>query len=90
LSSGRFVKLYSPLQAYADETREALDGIPRPGHAGANTAADHVTVLDRALEQFPAEYIESLEILVRADSAGATGGLAEHWPRTRDALLGRL
>ena len=44
----------------------------RPGNAGANTAADHIDVLDRALEQIPAEHIETIEILVRADSAGAT------------------
>jgi hypothetical protein len=50
----------------------------RPGNAAANTAADHVTVLDRALEQIPAEYIERLEILVRADSAGATHELADY------------
>jgi hypothetical protein len=33
--------------------------------------------LDRALEQIPGEQIESLEILVRADSAGATHGLVD-------------
>jgi hypothetical protein len=69
---------FHPLHAYADETREALGAMLRPGNAGANTAADHVTVLDRALEQIPAEQIESLEILVRADSAGATHELADH------------
>ena len=30
---------FHPLQAYADETREALGGLLRPGNAGANTAA---------------------------------------------------
>jgi hypothetical protein len=69
---------FHPLHAYADETREALGALLRPGNAGANTAADHVTVLDRALEQIPAEHIESIEILVRADSAGATHALADH------------
>src|SRR5215216_5245359 len=29
---------FHPLQAYADETREALGGLLRPGNAGANTA----------------------------------------------------
>ncbi|MBV9807104.1 MAG: transposase [Solirubrobacterales bacterium] len=67
---------FHPLQAYGDETREALAGMLRPGNAGANTAAEHVTVLDRALAQIPAEFIESLEILVRADRAGATHELA--------------
>jgi hypothetical protein len=69
---------FHPLQAYADETREALGGLLRPGNAGANTAADHVTVLDRALEQIPTEHIETIEIMVRADSAGATHELADH------------
>jgi hypothetical protein len=69
---------FHPLQAYADETREALGGLLRPGNAGANTAADHVTVLDRALEQIPAEHVEQIEILVRADSAGATHGSVDY------------
>jgi hypothetical protein len=69
---------FYPLQVYADETREALGGLLRPGNAGANTAADHLTVLDRALEQIPADHIETIEILVRADSAGATHALAEY------------
>lgn len=69
---------FHPLIAYADETREALGGLLRPGNAGANTAADHITVLDRALEQIPAQHIEQIEILVRADSAGATHGLIDY------------
>jgi hypothetical protein len=69
---------FHPLHAYADETREALGAMLRPGNAGANTAADHITVLDRALEQIPARYIETIEIHVRADSAGATHALADH------------
>jgi Transposase DDE domain group 1 len=69
---------FHPLVAYADETREALGGLLRPGNAGANTAADHMTVLDRALEQLPSEYIEQIEILVRADSAGATHGVLDY------------
>ena len=69
---------FHPLQVYLDETREALGGLLRPGNAGSNTADDHVAVLDRALAQIPAEYVESLEILVRADSAGATHGLIDY------------
>jgi hypothetical protein len=69
---------FHPLQAYADETREALGALLRPGNAGANTAADHQAVLDRALEQIPAEHIEDIEILVRADTAGATHGLIDY------------
>jgi hypothetical protein len=69
---------FHPLHAYADETREGLAVMLRPGNAGANTADDHKTVLDRALAQIPAEFIEELEILVRADRAGATHELADY------------
>lgn len=69
---------FHPLHAYADETREALASLLRPGNAGANTAVDHITVLDRALEQVPVSSIETVEILVRADSAGATHGLIDY------------
>ena len=69
---------FHPLQVYLDETREALGGLLRPGNAGSNTADDHKTVLDRALAQIPAESLEGLEILVRADSAGATHGLLDY------------
>jgi hypothetical protein len=75
---------FFPLQAYLDETQEALAGLLRPGNAGANTAEDHKTVIDLALEQIPKQYIESIEILVRADSAGATHGLVDY---CRDASL---
>jgi Transposase DDE domain group 1 len=69
---------FHPLQVYLDETREALGGLLRPGNAGSHTADDHKTVIDRALAQIPAEYIETLQILVRADSAGATHGLVDY------------
>jgi len=69
---------FHPLQVYLDETREALGGLLRPGNAGSNTAEDHKTVIDLALAQIPAKYIESIEILVRADSAGATHGLLDY------------
>jgi len=69
---------FHPLMSYADETRETLSGLLRAGNAGSNTAADHRTVLDRALEQIPAKHIEDLQILVRADTAGATHGLTDY------------
>jgi len=72
---------FHPLGAYADETRESLAMLLRPGNAGANTAADHVTVIDRSLAQIPDEHIEAIEILIRADSAGATHGTADHCRR---------
>jgi len=60
---------------------EALAGILRPGNAGSNTAADHLTVLDLSLAQLPqhAQPTPSSlqdqggpQVLIRADSAGAT------------------
>jgi hypothetical protein len=72
---------FHPLGAYGDETREALAMLLRPGNAGANTAADHITVIDRSLAQIPADQVEAIEILIRADSAGATHQTADHCRR---------
>jgi hypothetical protein len=55
--------------------REVLAGILRPGNAGANNAADHLALLDLALEQLPQSALDS-EILARSDSAGASHDLA--------------
>ena len=49
---------FHPLLAYLDETREALAGVLRPGNAGANTAADHIDVVELALEQLPPAVVE--------------------------------
>ena len=62
---------FHPLMAYLDATGEALAGMLRPGNAGSNTAADHVTVLDDALFQLPVDPTET-EVIMRADSAGCT------------------
>jgi hypothetical protein len=62
---------------------EALAGLLRPGNAGSNTAADHVTVLEQALQSLPAAYRPdphdpaAQQILVRSDSAGATHTFAQ-------------
>jgi Transposase DDE domain group 1 len=72
---------FHPLGAYADQTREALGMLLRPGNAGSNTAGDHVTVIDRCLAQIPDAHVETLEILIRTDSAGATHGTADHCRR---------
>jgi hypothetical protein len=42
---------FHPLLCFLDATGEALAGMLRPGNAGSNTAADHVTVVDQALQQ---------------------------------------
>jgi hypothetical protein len=48
----------------------------RAGNAGANTAADHITVLDEALDQLPAA--DRAGVLVRADSGGGTKEFLRH------------
>jgi len=68
---------FHPLLCYEAETQEALAGILRPGNAGANTAADHITVLDAAVEQLP-ERSRRPGLLVRADSGGATHAFLDH------------
>jgi hypothetical protein len=68
---------FHPILAYCDETGEALAAILRPGNAGSNTAADHIAVIEGALAQIPAGLIETIEIVVRADSAGATHELMD-------------
>lgn len=62
---------FHPLLCCEATSGEALAGILRPGNAGANTAADHVAVLERALAQLPEE-AAGRGTLVRCDSAGAT------------------
>src|SRR5437879_8350322 len=65
------------LGAWLDNPSEALAGVLRPGNAGANTAADHIEVLERALAQLPVaprgiDPINGVAMLARADSAGCT------------------
>lgn len=62
---------FHPLLCCEATTGEALAGILRPGNAGANTAADHVALLERALAQLP-DGAAGRGTLVRCDSAGAT------------------
>jgi hypothetical protein len=47
---------YHPMVAFLDNTGEALAGLLRAGNAGANTAADHISVFDAALAQIPDAY----------------------------------
>ena len=46
--------------------------------AGANTAADHIALLDAALAQIPDEYRHGYPVLVRADGAGASKAFLAH------------
>jgi len=71
-----------PLLVFLDETNEALAGMLRPGRAGANTAADHIALLDQALAQLPVKCKADdpeggVDMLARADSAGATHGFVD-------------
>ncbi len=70
---------HHPLWAFADHgsdgTGEPLAVLLRPGNAGSNTAADHITVLREALRQLPGHQSgrrPGRKVLVRIDGAGAT------------------
>jgi hypothetical protein len=76
---------HHPHLAMLAETGEVLAGMFRPGNAGANCAADHVTVLAAAIDQLPdawqaghlagdAPALATHKLLARTDSAGAS-----HW-----------
>lgn len=73
---------HHPLLAFLDRPEiaggEALAGLLRKGNAGSNTADDHITVLDQALDSLPAHWRPDPNnpaapaVVVRSDSAGAT------------------
>ena len=74
---------FHPLLAFVDHGRdgdggggEPLAAVLRPGSANANTAADHITVLDLALVQLP-EQVRA-RVLVRTDSGGGTKAFLQH------------
>ena len=69
---------YHPMLAFCDNTGEFLAGVLRRGNAGANTAIDHIEVLDAALAQVPEAYRYGVPILVRADGAGCTKAFLAH------------
>jgi hypothetical protein len=55
-----------------------VSGRLRPGNSGANTAADHIAVLDQALAQIPDAHRHGTDILIRADSAGSAKAFLAH------------
>ncbi len=77
---------FHPLLAFLDRPDiaggEGLAALLRPGNAGSNTAADHIEVLDLALAGLPARArprpgdLDSVRVLARSDSAGATHAFA--------------
>jgi hypothetical protein len=75
---------YHPLACFLDATGEALAAVLRPGNAGSNTAADHITVLDLALAQIPDHLRHGEDILIRSDSAGASHAFLHHIRALRD------
>ena len=62
-----------PLGAWCGNTTEPLAGMLRPGSAGSNTAADHLTVLDAAITALPPAFRRRL--MVTCDGAGASHDL---------------
>lgn len=79
---------FHPMFCFADRTGEALAGILRAGNAGANTASDHLAVLDTAVGQLPDQIAAghragedpgtvNRQVVVRADSAGCTHGFLD-------------
>ena len=70
---------FHPLCSFIDHgsegTGEPLAFMLRPGNAGSNTAADHITVARDALRQLPFTAQGGRvgrKVLIRTDSAGAT------------------
>jgi hypothetical protein len=75
---------HHPLWSFVDHgptgTGEPLSVLLRPGNAGSNTAADHITVIREALRQLPGHRPGTRpgrKILIRIDSAGCTHELLE-------------
>lgn len=72
---------FHPLASFADHgakgTGEPLAMLLRPGNAGSNTVADHITVTDASLAQLPPGHRTGRAILVRTDTAGGTHGFLD-------------
>jgi Transposase DDE domain group 1 len=70
---------FHPLGAWVDHgqggTGEPVSMLLRPGNAGSNTAADHITVTKLALRQLPSQRVGTRpgrRVLIRADGGGGT------------------
>ncbi|MCP3820230.1 transposase [Streptomyces sp. A3M-1-3] len=65
-----------PLVAFVDHGQagsgEPVAALLRPGNAGSNTAADHITTTRLALAQLPKALRRGRQTLIRTDSAGGT------------------
>jgi len=101
---------FHPLCAFVDHgaegTGESLAVLLRPGNAGSNTAADHITVVKDALRQLPSYRPGTRpgrRVLIRTDAAGCTHDVV-NWltgqrlsyslgftlPENTEALLARI
>jgi hypothetical protein len=71
---------FHPLLAFVDHgaggTGEPLVGMLRPGRAAANSAADHIAVLDAAVAQLPGQLRS--RVLVRGDSGAGVHEFVWH------------
>jgi hypothetical protein len=70
---------FHPLCAFVDHgpdgSGEPLAVMLRPGNAGSNTAADHISVVRDALKQLPGHRVGTRpgrKVLIRTDAAGCT------------------
>lgn len=67
---------HHPLTGFVDHgqggTGEPVAALLRPGNAGSNTAADHITATRLALAQLPKRHRRGRSTLIRTDSAGGT------------------
>lgn len=67
---------HHPLMGFVDHgsggAGEPVAGLLRPGNAGSDTAADHITTAQLALAQLPKKYRRGRQTLIRTDSAGGT------------------
>ncbi|MFC8278435.1 IS1380 family transposase [Streptomyces sp. NPDC057271] len=67
---------HHPLMGFVDHgsggSGEPVAGLLRPGNAGSNTAADHITTAQLALAQLPKKYRRGRQTLIRTDSGGGT------------------
>jgi hypothetical protein len=66
---------FHPILVACDNTGELLVVWLRPGDAGSNTAADHISVLRAAVRQVPAAHRR--RILMRIDGAGASHAVTD-------------
>ncbi|MFE4416002.1 IS1380 family transposase [Streptomyces sp. NPDC056821] len=82
---------HHPLMGFVDHgpggTGEPAAALLRPGNAGSNTAADHITATRLALARLPRKYPRGRQTLIRTDSAGGTHEFVSWLARRRGRWL---